>query len=270
MLAPVPFLGLVPATAILDAAGYDGAGGDRLRRGALVWIPTRPPGDLVPQLDRRRPGCGTPGGADDQRRGRQRHGDRPCRVRPRRAGRRHARRHRCRRGASRWSRRAPTASPSSRSCATTSRARSAHVTLDGARHAAGRRCGRPPSVVCGTGADRRRGRRHRADHAGDERAVRQGAVHLRARHRLLPGGQARAHRGAAAPGERALAAVLRGVVAGRRARRVPARGQRRAVGSRRPRWTSPRGRTSTCTAASARRGSTTPRCTSAAPSSPAG
>ena len=40
-------------------------------------------------------------------------------------------------------------------------------------------------------------------------AVRQGAVHVRARDRLLPGDQARAHRGAAAAGERPLAAVLR-------------------------------------------------------------
>jgi alkylation response protein AidB-like acyl-CoA dehydrogenase len=48
VLAPVPFLGLLPATAILDAAGYDGldaiAGGDV----RPVWIPTRPPGDLEP------------------------------------------------------------------------------------------------------------------------------------------------------------------------------------------------------------------------------
>ena len=42
--------------------------------------------------------------------------------------------------------------------------------------------------------------------------------------------------------------------------------ERRAVGRGRARWTSPRGPTSTSTAASARRGNTTPRCTSGAPS----
>ena len=64
-------------------------------------------------------------------------------------------------------------------------------------------------------------------------AVRQGALHVRPRDRLLPGGQARAHRGPAPPGERPLAAVLRGL--GRRGppERVPAGGQRRALGRRR-------------------------------------
>jgi alkylation response protein AidB-like acyl-CoA dehydrogenase len=48
VLAPVPFLGLVPATAILDAAGYPGL--DAIAAGDVrpVWIPTRPPGDLEP------------------------------------------------------------------------------------------------------------------------------------------------------------------------------------------------------------------------------
>src|SRR3954470_23136080 len=46
--APVPFLGLLPATAILDAAGY--AGLEAIAAGEVrpVWIPTRPPGDLQP------------------------------------------------------------------------------------------------------------------------------------------------------------------------------------------------------------------------------
>jgi alkylation response protein AidB-like acyl-CoA dehydrogenase len=46
VLAAVPFLGLVPATAILDAAGWPGL--DAIASGEVrpVWIPTRPPGDL--------------------------------------------------------------------------------------------------------------------------------------------------------------------------------------------------------------------------------
>jgi alkylation response protein AidB-like acyl-CoA dehydrogenase len=49
VLAPVPFLGLVPATAILDAAGWPGL--DAVAAGDVrpVWIPTRPPGDLEPR-----------------------------------------------------------------------------------------------------------------------------------------------------------------------------------------------------------------------------
>jgi alkylation response protein AidB-like acyl-CoA dehydrogenase len=49
VLAPVPFLGLVPATAILDAAGYDGLAAIASGEVRPVWIPTRPPGDLEPQ-----------------------------------------------------------------------------------------------------------------------------------------------------------------------------------------------------------------------------
>jgi alkylation response protein AidB-like acyl-CoA dehydrogenase len=46
VIAPVPFLGLLPATAILDAGSYDRL--DAIASGELrpVWIPTRPPGDL--------------------------------------------------------------------------------------------------------------------------------------------------------------------------------------------------------------------------------
>ncbi|MDX6725925.1 MAG: hypothetical protein QOK49_730 [Baekduia sp.] len=48
VLAPVPFLGLLPATAILDAAG-DARLAD-IAAGTVrpVWIPSRPPGDLEP------------------------------------------------------------------------------------------------------------------------------------------------------------------------------------------------------------------------------
>jgi alkylation response protein AidB-like acyl-CoA dehydrogenase len=49
VLAPVPFLGLVPATAILDAAGYDGLAAIASGEVRPVWIPTRPPGDLEPR-----------------------------------------------------------------------------------------------------------------------------------------------------------------------------------------------------------------------------
>jgi alkylation response protein AidB-like acyl-CoA dehydrogenase len=46
VLAPVPFLGLVPATAILDAAGH--AQLEAIAAGDVrpAWIPARPPGDL--------------------------------------------------------------------------------------------------------------------------------------------------------------------------------------------------------------------------------
>jgi alkylation response protein AidB-like acyl-CoA dehydrogenase len=49
VLAPVPFLGLVPATAILDAGGYDGLEAIAAGEVRPVWIPTRPPGDLEPR-----------------------------------------------------------------------------------------------------------------------------------------------------------------------------------------------------------------------------
>jgi alkylation response protein AidB-like acyl-CoA dehydrogenase len=46
VLAPVPFLGLIPATAVLNAGGFDRL--EAVAAGELrpVWIPTRPPGDL--------------------------------------------------------------------------------------------------------------------------------------------------------------------------------------------------------------------------------
>jgi alkylation response protein AidB-like acyl-CoA dehydrogenase len=46
-LAPVPFLGVLPATAILDAAGHPGLEAIAAGETRPVWIPTRPPGDLV-------------------------------------------------------------------------------------------------------------------------------------------------------------------------------------------------------------------------------
>ena len=60
VLAPVPFLGLVPATAILDAAGYDGLAAIASGEVRPVWIPTRPPGDLEPQWTVDGPGAARP------------------------------------------------------------------------------------------------------------------------------------------------------------------------------------------------------------------
>jgi alkylation response protein AidB-like acyl-CoA dehydrogenase len=60
VLAPVPFLGLLPATAILDAASYDGL--SAIASGELrpVWIPARPPGDLEPNWTVDGPGATRP------------------------------------------------------------------------------------------------------------------------------------------------------------------------------------------------------------------
>jgi alkylation response protein AidB-like acyl-CoA dehydrogenase len=48
VIAPVPLIGLLPATAILDAAGVDGLEAIAAGEVRPVWIPTRPPGDLEP------------------------------------------------------------------------------------------------------------------------------------------------------------------------------------------------------------------------------
>jgi alkylation response protein AidB-like acyl-CoA dehydrogenase len=60
VLAPVPFLGLVPATAILDAAGYDGLAAIAAGEVRPVWIPTRPLGDLEPNWTVDGPGAARP------------------------------------------------------------------------------------------------------------------------------------------------------------------------------------------------------------------
>ena len=95
--------------------------------------------------------------------------------------------------------------------ATTRPARSAHVSLADApatvlevseESLAG-------GLVPVPGAARRGVARQRRDGARGERRLRQGALHLRPRDRLLPGDQARAHRGPAPARERALAALLR-------------------------------------------------------------
>ena len=77
------------------------------------------------------------------------------------------------------------------------------------RDRAGRR------VVPGRRPARRRVGGQRGDRLGGIGRVRQGALHVRARDRLLPGGQARPDRGAAPAGERALAALLRRLGASR-------------------------------------------------------
>jgi alkylation response protein AidB-like acyl-CoA dehydrogenase len=63
VLAPVPFLGLLPATAVLDAARFDGL--EAIAAGDVrpVWIPTRPPGDLEPNWTVDGPGAARPGAA---------------------------------------------------------------------------------------------------------------------------------------------------------------------------------------------------------------
>jgi alkylation response protein AidB-like acyl-CoA dehydrogenase len=48
VLAPVPLLGLLPATAILDAAGDERCAAIAAGELRPVWIPARPPGDLEP------------------------------------------------------------------------------------------------------------------------------------------------------------------------------------------------------------------------------
>ncbi len=60
VLAPVPFLGLLPATALLDAAGYDGLEAVAAGEVRPVWIPTRPPGDLEPNWTVDGPGAARP------------------------------------------------------------------------------------------------------------------------------------------------------------------------------------------------------------------
>jgi alkylation response protein AidB-like acyl-CoA dehydrogenase len=60
VLAPVPFLGLVPATAILDAASYDGLAAIASGELRPVWIPARPPGDLEPNWTVDGPGAARP------------------------------------------------------------------------------------------------------------------------------------------------------------------------------------------------------------------
>jgi alkylation response protein AidB-like acyl-CoA dehydrogenase len=60
VLAPVPFLGLLPATALLDAAGYDGLAAIASGEVRPVWIPTRPPGDLEPNWTVDGPGAARP------------------------------------------------------------------------------------------------------------------------------------------------------------------------------------------------------------------
>src|SRR3954471_10196625 len=60
VLAPVPLVGLLPATALLDAAGWEGL--EAIAAGDVrpVWIPTRPPGDLEPNWTVDGPGAARP------------------------------------------------------------------------------------------------------------------------------------------------------------------------------------------------------------------
>jgi alkylation response protein AidB-like acyl-CoA dehydrogenase len=58
VLAPVPFLGLVPATAILDAAGYEGLEAIAAGDARPAYVPARPPGDLEARWTVEAPGGG--------------------------------------------------------------------------------------------------------------------------------------------------------------------------------------------------------------------
>ena len=271
----VPLLGHLPATFLLDAAGDDSRGRTGRRRDArAAYVPAKPPSDIEaswtadPALGLRAP----PGAGAGGRRG----GDRRGRLGARRARAptllvgvavgADGRAARCvdaaadgvavepvdrlRRDALARPRRASTAR------------RPRELDVDGGR--AGRGLVRRPGAAGRRVARRRRGR------ARGVRRVRQGALHVRPRDRLLPGGQARAGGGPAAARERPLAHVLRGLGGAGQAGRVR-RSRRPRSGSRRARRsTTRRARRSPSTAASAPRGSTTRRCTSAARSSRGG
>lgn len=60
VLAPVPLLGLLPATAILDAAGDERCAAVAAGELRPVWIPTRPPGDLEANWTVDGPGAARP------------------------------------------------------------------------------------------------------------------------------------------------------------------------------------------------------------------
>ena len=60
VLAPVPLLGLLPATALLEAVGYGALEEIAVGEVRPVWIPTRPPGDLEPNWTVDGPGAARP------------------------------------------------------------------------------------------------------------------------------------------------------------------------------------------------------------------
>ena len=219
VLAGVALLGHLPATFLLDRAGLaDEALAEGDTRAA--YVPAQPPGDVdaAGRVDaaarlharrgaggrRRRRVTGAVAVGARRARGRRPRGRRARRARRARAG-----------GATRRS---------SRSRATTATRSLGHVRFDGApatllepAPAPRRRLVRRPGA-----AGRRVARRGRARARGVGR-VRQGALHVRARDRLLPGGQARARGDPAAARERPLAHVLHGLGRPGQARGVPAR-----------------------------------------------
>ena len=215
VLAGAPLLGLLPASGLLQAAGDEALEAVAAGDVRPAWLPARPPGDLVegwtvdPRSGKHRPPApratvdgdrvsfsgevawvpDAPGadllvvvGVDED--------GAAVAARSRRARR--------------ASRRSPATTPPARSGTSRSTAppagacRSAEEQLARAWYLAQALLA---AESLGSGGDR----------AGDGRAVRQGALHLRPRHRLLPGHQARPDRGPAPPGERPLAAVLRGL-----------------------------------------------------------
>ena len=237
MLASVPLVGLLPATAILNAAGDEAL--EAVAAGELrpVYVPARPAERARAGVDGRGAvGLAARRGAPGERRGWR--GD--------------ARRRRCRSSPTRrarscwsWSVRPATASRSRWPCPPAAsgvsierevrydatRSLGHRAPLRRARPGARRRCrGSHRRVVPGPGADRRRVARSGADLSGDERRLRQGALHLRPGDRLLSGDQARADRGASPPGEQPRPPVLRRLGPRRQARGVPARRERGAGG----------------------------------------
>ena len=239
VLASVALLGHVPATALLDGADGELLGDLASGERRAAFVPARPPGDLDPEW------------TVDPERGLRRASAPRVDGDGKLSGSVH------------WVPDAPEADvlvvaaidESDQPCAVLvegaqveeaslydATRRLGHVTLDGA---SGTRldAGEDDAalgLVPGPGADRGRVAGRGGSRAGDVGGLRQGAVHVRAPDRLLPGDQARPGRGAAAGREHALAALLRRLGAPGRAGRVRAGGQRRPRGRRARRWTTPR------------------------------
>ena len=204
VLASVPLLGHLPATSCSTARARRRRGAGR-RRAARGFVPALPPSGASgwttePREGSRARRAGADGGTLTARR-----------LGAGRAGRRRARGRRSTDGASARVRRA--AAEVEAVGATTRRARSAHVPVRRRAGHAARAAGAPmpPSLAPGAGAARRRVARRGRDGARGVRRLRQGALHLRPRDRLLPGDEAPARRDPAAARERPLADVLRGL-----------------------------------------------------------
>ena len=241
-LAAVPLLGHLPATAILNEAA-SGLGETSLleelasgeRRAA--YLAARPPDDISghwsvdPAGGMERPALPAAMRGGDGR-GTCERAARICARRPRcrRAGGRRPDRRRsgwlCG-GVHRGRRICRGGAPLRRNPSARSRDAAGYARHDPRRARQRTRRGVAPCASADRGGVTWRGG-ERARHVG---GVRQGALYLRACDRLLPSGEALAHRGAAPAGERPLAALLRRLVAPRGARGVRLGRQRRTLGS---------------------------------------